>query len=295
MVEETGRRRPARDRTRAQAGVARADRAAPARAGGALWLRNRRRRSRNETDGALEVSDGTLYPVLYRLERGGYVRCAGKRPARRTRKYYRLTPAGEERTRASDARVDHVCERDGATAAAAAWRSRWQPLRTTSPQVTNRMPLNTPLRARIALELRATFAERVERASRSRRCSRNWARPMPSPSPIWPPSRSSRQHSGAAPAAKIIDFLLLVVIAGRWRPPPFFALSGVCVLGAAVPVRPYRVRFPAVRRCSANFTDQTVGKRLFGLRVVRESGARIGLGQAFVRQLPHSSRCSGST
>jgi uncharacterized RDD family membrane protein YckC len=30
----------------------------------------------------------------------------------------------------------------------------------------------------------------------------------------------------------------------------------------------------------------TLGKRLFNLRVVRESGARIGMGQAFVRQLP---------
>jgi uncharacterized RDD family membrane protein YckC len=31
---------------------------------------------------------------------------------------------------------------------------------------------------------------------------------------------------------------------------------------------------------------RTLGKRLFGLRVVTESGTRIGLGQAFVRQLP---------
>ena len=31
---------------------------------------------------------------------------------------------------------------------------------------------------------------------------------------------------------------------------------------------------------------QTPGKYLCGLRVVRESGARIGLGQAIVRQLP---------
>lgn len=31
---------------------------------------------------------------------------------------------------------------------------------------------------------------------------------------------------------------------------------------------------------------QTPGKRLLGLRVVRESGAPIGLGQAIVRQLP---------
>jgi uncharacterized RDD family membrane protein YckC len=31
---------------------------------------------------------------------------------------------------------------------------------------------------------------------------------------------------------------------------------------------------------------QTLGKRLVGLQVVRESGGRIGLGQAVVRQLP---------
>jgi uncharacterized RDD family membrane protein YckC len=31
---------------------------------------------------------------------------------------------------------------------------------------------------------------------------------------------------------------------------------------------------------------QTLGKKLAGIRVVRESGARISLGQALVRQLP---------
>jgi len=50
-----------------------------------------------QTDGALEVSDGTLYPVLYRLERGGYVAVRWETPGRGVpRKYYRLTPAGEE-------------------------------------------------------------------------------------------------------------------------------------------------------------------------------------------------------
>jgi uncharacterized RDD family membrane protein YckC len=33
-------------------------------------------------------------------------------------------------------------------------------------------------------------------------------------------------------------------------------------------------------------SGQTLGKRLFGLRVVQESGAQIGLGQSIVRQLP---------
>ena len=50
-----------------------------------------------QTDGALEVSDGTLYPVLYRLERGGYVAVRWETPERGVpRKYYRLTPAGHE-------------------------------------------------------------------------------------------------------------------------------------------------------------------------------------------------------
>ena len=50
-----------------------------------------------QTDGALEVSDGTLYPVLYRLERGGYVAVRWETPERGVpRKYYRLTPAGED-------------------------------------------------------------------------------------------------------------------------------------------------------------------------------------------------------
>src|ERR671911_2667308 len=48
-----------------------------------------------ETNGALEVTDGTLYPVLYRLERGGFVAVRWETPERGVpRKYYRLTDAG---------------------------------------------------------------------------------------------------------------------------------------------------------------------------------------------------------
>src|SRR4029453_2575662 len=48
-----------------------------------------------QTNGALEVTDGTLYPVLYRLERAGYVNVRWETPERGVpRKYYRLTDAG---------------------------------------------------------------------------------------------------------------------------------------------------------------------------------------------------------
>ena len=48
-----------------------------------------------ETSGALDVTDGTLYPVLYRLERAGFVAVRWDTPERGVpRKYYRLTDAG---------------------------------------------------------------------------------------------------------------------------------------------------------------------------------------------------------
>lgn len=50
-----------------------------------------------ETNGALGVTDGTLYPVLYRLERAGFVAVRWDTPERGVpRKYYRLTDAGRD-------------------------------------------------------------------------------------------------------------------------------------------------------------------------------------------------------
>ena len=50
-----------------------------------------------ETNGALEVTDGTLYPVLYRLERAGFVAVRWETPERGVpRKYYALTEKGRE-------------------------------------------------------------------------------------------------------------------------------------------------------------------------------------------------------
>ena len=50
-----------------------------------------------QTNGALEVTDGTLYPVLYRLERGGFVTVRWETPDRGVpRKYYRLTDSGRD-------------------------------------------------------------------------------------------------------------------------------------------------------------------------------------------------------
>lgn len=61
------------------------------------------------------------------------------------------------------------------------------------------------------------------------------------------------------------------------RVAPFFFVA--CVIWASLLV----VLYPIVAEA---WFGKTVGKHLMGLRVVRESGARISLGQSIVRQLP---------
>ncbi|MCB9913948.1 MAG: helix-turn-helix transcriptional regulator [Planctomycetes bacterium] len=53
-------------------------------------------RVRAASDGAMEWTDGMLYPVLHRLEERGWVAARwGASDSGRRRRYYRLTPGGE--------------------------------------------------------------------------------------------------------------------------------------------------------------------------------------------------------
>lgn len=58
------------------------------------------RRLAERTGGRFAIKEGTLYPVLYRLEDAGLVAPEWSQPTRGVpRKYYRLTDAGEDRVR----------------------------------------------------------------------------------------------------------------------------------------------------------------------------------------------------
>ena len=60
----------------------------------ASWLRE-------QTDEALRVEDGSLYPALYRMERDGLVDADwGKTESGRKAKFYRITDQGRARLRA---------------------------------------------------------------------------------------------------------------------------------------------------------------------------------------------------
>jgi PadR family transcriptional regulator len=49
--------------------------------------------------GAMSVSPNTVYPLLRRLEEKGYVKGEWERPETRSRRFYTITPRGEEKYR----------------------------------------------------------------------------------------------------------------------------------------------------------------------------------------------------
>jgi uncharacterized RDD family membrane protein YckC len=145
------------------------------------------------------------------------------------------------------------------------------------------MPPGTPLRRQIGMELQGLIADRVDRGEPVDDVLRQLGDPLTlaesylSAVPLVAGSFQRRA------AAKLIDFGLFVALLAplvwlAWRLENFWLFillvpSGVVAFAAYIVIAEYR-------------TGQTLGKRLLGLRAVRESGARIGLGQSVVRQLP---------
>src|SRR6058998_1967069 len=53
-----------------------------------------------ETEGLLEIKEGTLYPLLHRLEDAGHIRASWQAKGRTPpRKYYELTASGHDQLR----------------------------------------------------------------------------------------------------------------------------------------------------------------------------------------------------
>ena len=56
--------------------------------------------------GAMSVSPNTVYPLLRRLEEKGYVKGEWERPETRSRRFYAITPRGEQRYQEIKARFE---------------------------------------------------------------------------------------------------------------------------------------------------------------------------------------------
>ena len=155
------------------------------------------------------------------------------------------------------------------------------------------LPSAPALRAQIAMDLRSHIEERMEHGQSIDDVVRQ----------LGDPATLAESYLGAVPLmaatfgdraiAKIVDFgaiwigtlaLILIVMWLVIGEPQlrvqalFFAVPLSLGVGSLLLV--------AYTLTAEYRTGQTIGKRLMHLRVVRESGASISLGQSFVRQFP---------
>jgi uncharacterized RDD family membrane protein YckC len=149
------------------------------------------------------------------------------------------------------------------------------------------VPPRMGLRDQIAMEVRSHIAERLEHGQPLDDVLRQFgdSRALAESYLAAVPLRSA--PLGPRFAAKVIDafavFALVAAMAALfWMilPPELGALVPVaCILGTFV-------GFIVYTAVAEHHAGQTLGKRLMGIHVVRESGALISMGQSAIRQLP---------
>lgn len=147
-----------------------------------------------------------------------------------------------------------------------------------------------PVRSQVEAELRGHIADRIERGGSVADAIRQ----------LGDPRALAESYLAAVPMrkaphlrrglAKIVDLALVWLL-------PCIVFLVWWTTSAHKPSQPVWIGFATAFVVTLAFScwvpilmeytsGQTVGKRLFGLRVVTEKGARIGIGQAVVRQLP---------
>jgi uncharacterized RDD family membrane protein YckC len=158
-------------------------------------------------------------------------------------------------------------------------------------EVMAHIPSEPALQSQITMDLRSHIAERLEHGESIDDVVKQLGNPVTLAESYLGAVPLIAGSFGARAVAKIVDFLavwaacLLPGFAIAWtfvhEPVPAFILIATSFsFGVAALV------FFVYTIVAEYQTGQTIGKRLMNLRVVRESGARISLGQAIVRQLP---------
>jgi uncharacterized RDD family membrane protein YckC len=146
-------------------------------------------------------------------------------------------------------------------------------------QVLERIPQHLPLHGHVSQELRNLFAERLSQGQSVEDTTRQLGDPNTladsylAAVPLVPATFMSRV------AAKLIDIGLCIAV---MIPLTIFSLGVLFIVflffGSLI--------FWLVSAWAESSFGRTPGKKLMGLYVVRESGARISFGQGVVRQLP---------
>ncbi len=153
--------------------------------------------------------------------------------------------------------------------------------------VLSAMPAATPRRTQIAAELRGHIAERLDSGQPLEAILRGLGAPAQLAASYLSEVPLVSAGLGSRAAAKLVDACLplavtipIAVVGWLAWGNAFFPFALAMALAGAWLV--FWIYTVVAEWQSA----QTIGKRLFGMIVVREDGARISGGQAVVRQLP---------
>jgi uncharacterized RDD family membrane protein YckC len=150
-------------------------------------------------------------------------------------------------------------------------------------RVIAQLPQEATLRAQVAMELQSHIAERLEHGDSAEAALQQLGDPVVlaesylAAVPLIPVSFGRRA------AAKLLDVVVFVAVSApivllvSYR---FQFVVGMVVAGFLLAISAFYPLLAEYRY------GKTLGKHWLGLRVVRESGARISFGQSVVRQLP---------
>jgi uncharacterized RDD family membrane protein YckC len=154
--------------------------------------------------------------------------------------------------------------------------------------VLDMMPRTMPSRAQIAAELRSHIAERLARGHALDDVLHQLGDPVKLADSYLSAEPLVSAPFGSRALAKIVDALgvLVVMCPSTWwlsrlAPSGWQPVVMICIffIGSSLVFGIYTMATEYRR-------GQTIGKRVQGIRVVSETGARISVGQAIVRQLP---------
>ena len=154
-------------------------------------------------------------------------------------------------------------------------------------RVLDQLPLATPRREQIATELRGHIAERTASGHPEAEVLRLLGDPVVLAESYLSAIPLVSASFGRRVAAKIIDVICIVAVIAPmawWMWVAFPDQIGPFAILFAIVGGTFLFAFYTI--ITETTLGQTIGKAVLGLRVVRESGARISAGQSIVRQLP---------
>jgi uncharacterized RDD family membrane protein YckC len=150
-------------------------------------------------------------------------------------------------------------------------------------RVIAQLPQEAALREQVAMELRSHIAERIEHGDSLEAALQQLGDPIVlaesylAAVPLIPVSFGRRA------AAKLLDVVVFAAVAA----PIVLLVSYRSQFVVGMLVAGFLLAISAFYPLLAEYRyGKTLGKHWLGLRVVRESGARISFGQSVVRQLP---------